>query len=516
MTARTRSTDPALPGISRSLAPEPALLDLPEKAVQFGTGAFLRGFVEYFIDEANRKGLFGGRIVAIGSTGSGRDSVLNDQDGLYTLSIQGLDHGVARQEHRIISSLAGALSANIEWDAVLELARSPRLELVFSNTTEVGIALDDEEDLKGVPPRSFPGKLTRFLYERAATFDFDRARGLVVVPCELIERNGDRLKEIVLELAERGGLGPAFRAWVDEAVVFCNTLVDRIVPGVPDAGRRAEIERSLGYRDALLTTCEVYRLFAIQVPGAPVGALAPEGARDRLRWTGADPGIILTDDVTPYRERKVRLLNGTHTIMVPAALLSGCETVLDAVGHELVGRFIRRAMFEEIVPSLDAKGYDPEAFARETLDRFSNPYVRHALIDITMYGTMKMKVRVVPSILAYAAKFGRAPASLAFGFAAFLLFMRGETQAKRRAAGLEVPKDDHADHFRALWHDRTAAGDAGIERMVRTVCADQSLWGADLTAVPGFAEAVAEHLVLARRAGVPAALEAHLSAVAGH
>ncbi|MDP9348113.1 MAG: tagaturonate reductase, partial [Gemmatimonadota bacterium] len=354
-------------------APTPELLDLPERAVQFGTGAFLRGFVELFLDEANRRGHFGGRVVMVGSTGSGRDRVLSEQDGLYTLSVQGVDRGAVVEERRVIGSVSRALSARDQWDEVLAVAREPELELVLSNTTEVGITLDEEDRPDLAPPRSFPGKLTRFLYERARAFDYDPARGVVVLPCELIEDNGRRLREIVLALAARWELGDEFTAWLERAVPFCNTLVDRIVPGTPEAAVLEELQAALGYRDGLLTTCEVYRLFAIE---------GDEALRARLRFAAADPGIVVTPDVAPYRERKVRLLNGAHTVTVPAALLSGCETVLEAVRHPLVGPFLRRVMLEEIVPHLEAPG--AEEFAHAVLDRFANPFIRHALLDISL------------------------------------------------------------------------------------------------------------------------------------
>lgn len=473
--------------------PAPELLDLPEKAVQFGTGAFLRGFVDYFLDAANRAGRFGGRVVMVGSTGSGRDQTVNDQDGLYTLSVQGIADGEARRELRVVGSVSRALSAPDEWAAVLEVARSPELELVFSNTTEVGIALDEEDRPDLDPPRSFPGKLARFLYERARAFDFDPARGVVVLPCELIEDNGDRLRDIVLELAERWGLEERFARWIQESVPFCNTLVDRIVPGAPSGEQRDEIVAGLGYRDGLLTTCEVYRLFAIQ---------ADQAVRARLGFAAADPGVVLAGDVAPFRERKVRLLNGAHTVTVAVALLAGCETVLEAVRHELVGPFLRRALLDEIVPSLDVPG--AAEFARDTLDRFANPYIRHALPDITLQHTMKTRVRVVPSILAYAGRTGRVPASLAFGFAAGLLLARGEPSKA----------DDHGGPTRALWAALPDESPESLRGLARAACADADTWGADLSAVPGFAEAVGDALVHAVRDGVPAALEAHLGAVA--
>jgi tagaturonate reductase len=384
---------------------------------------------------------------------------------------------------------------------VLAHARDPELAFVFSNTTEVGIVLDEGDEFHLAPPRSFPGKLARFLYERARAFGFDPARGVVVIPCELIEDNGDRLRDVVLTLGNRWGLGPEFAAWVGAHVPFCNTLVDRIVPGAPDAGTGARMQAELGYRDGMLTTCEVYRLFAIE---------GNDRLRARLGFADADPGVVVTESVAPYRERKVRLLNGAHTITVCAALLAGCETVGEAVADDVVGAFVRRVTFDELVPSVDAPG--AEAFARDVLDRFANPFIRHALFDITLQATMKMRVRVVPSIVQYADRMGQAPKGVALGFAAYLLFMRGDLQARRRAAGLPVPPDDQAARVRALWDGvDDAADDARLVRLARRACADVELWGTDLTLVPGFAEAVGAHLVRLVRGGATAALEAHLA-----
>ena len=252
-----------LQGRDDLVVPTAEMLTLPERAVQFGTGAFLRGFVDFFVEEANRRGEFGGRIVAIGSTGSGRDAAINDQDGLYTLVTRGVERGGLVEERRVVGSVSRALSAADDWPAVLACARNPWLETVFSNTTEIGIALDESDEYAASPPRSFPGKLTRFLHERARTFAFARSKGVVVVPCELLENNGDQLRDIVLQLAERWQLGGAFARWIREAVPFCNTLVDRIVPGAPKGEDAERLRDALGYDDALLTTCEPYRLFAI-------------------------------------------------------------------------------------------------------------------------------------------------------------------------------------------------------------------------------------------------------------
>lgn len=479
-------------GPSRSSAvafPPASMLELPERAVQFGTGGFLRGFVEYFIDAANRVGSFDGRIVAVGSTGSGRDDLVNRQNGLYTLVTEGLENGRAVREFRLISSLSRALSASSEWSEVLQLARNPEIALIFSNTTEVGITLDPDDEL-GDPPRSYPGKLTAFLYERARTFGYSAESGLTIIPCELVERNGDRLREIVEQLAERWNLGAHFLDWVRTRAVFCNTLVDRIVPGGPESERHEELEELIRYYDELLTVCEPYRLFAIEAPKSALGS---------LRFADADPGVILAQDVEPYRLRKVRLLNGAHSLLAPVALQCGAETVYESVSDDLVGAYLRRTMYDELVCSVDA----PNAgqFAREVIERFSNPYLAHSLFDITLHGTTKMKVRVVPSIVAFAKKEKRVPELIAFGFAAWILFLRGDLQAARIASGRPVPTDEQGLAVRQLWADNKAP-----HEIAAAVSSDESLWESNLSGIPGFTDSVAGHLSRMLEVGVRTAL----------
>ncbi len=480
--------------------PDDALLDLPERAVQFGTGALLRGFIDDFLHRANQQGLFGGRIVAVASTGSVRDRALNEQDGLYTLVVEGIEKGQPVEERRIISSVSRALSAVDEWPAVLAVAREPLIQYVFSNTTEVGIAHDSESGADDMPPRSFPAKLTRFLYERAQAFEFDAARGVTVIPCELIENNGDRLREIVLALAKRWSLGSTFAEWIEQSVPFCNTLVDRIVPGAP---RDANVERLsglLGYEDAMLTCCEPYRLFAIEGDAA---------LRERMTWTAADAGILVAPDIAPYRQRKVHLLNGPHSLLSVAALPMGCETVLDAMSQPALARFVRHAMLDEIAPMLEVEG--APAFGEAVLDRFRNPQIRHALIDITLQATMKMRVRVVPMVERNIARTGRVPQSLAFGFAAYLLFMQGRIQASRREQGLSVPVDDQGARLQSSWASVPEDPRAPTGELVWSVFRDTALWGTDLTALPGFTEAVADHLWRMRGNGMAEALDHHLA-----
>ena len=479
--------------------PPDSLLDLPERAVQFGTGALLRGFVDDFVHGANLRGAFNGRIVAIASTGSARDRVLRDQDGLYTLVVEGIERGAPIRECRIISSVSRAVSATNEWNDVLELARQPLLEFIFSNTTEVGIVSDEDSGAEDAPPKSFPAKLTRFLFERANTFEYSADRGVTVIPCELIENNGARLKEIVVAIAKRWDLGTTFIEWLDSAVPFCNTLVDRIVPGAPRDGDVERLRTMLGYEDGLLTTCEPYRLFAIE---------GDEALRGRLRWA-TDRGIIVAADIAPYRKRKVHLLNGAHTLMVPVALAMGFETVHDAMMQPSIGKFVHDVMHEEVAPYLDVDG--AEEFADAVIDRFRNPHIRHALIDITLQATMKMRVRVVPSIQRYVERTGRIPQALAFGFAAFLNLLQGDLAASRRARGLSVPADDQAASLHAAWAACDDGASVSLGELVDAACRNRELWGADLTEIHGFPDAVAYHLARMREQNMASALE-HLLA----
>jgi tagaturonate reductase len=479
-----------LPSLNRALQHQLPSNQYPERALQFGTGAFLRGFVGHFIEAANRQGKFKGRIVAVGSTGSGRDQTFNQQDGLYNLWVRGVQDSEPLNEFCLVSSFSRALAATQQWSDVLACARNPDLELIFSNTTEAGIALDERDALQDASPRSFPAKLTRVLWERAQHFEYAIGRGVVVLPCELIENNGARLKELVLALAEQWQLDTRFAKWLHACVPFCNTLVDRIVPGAPPKGELEAAWAELGYQDELLTVAEPYRLFAIE---------ADDATAARLAFADADPAIIVTNDIAPYRLRKVRLLNGAHTIMVPLALLAGCATVAEAISDVKVGGFLRHVLFSELVPSVNAEG--AAFFAHHVLERFGNPFIQHELIDITLQQTTKLRVRIVPAILDYAEANGSAPPSISFGFAAWLLYMR-DAESER--------PDAHAEVLRKMWQSN-----ADPQGLVRAVTSNSDLWGTNLSAIPGFVASVTESLELMLREGVTGALDQHVSAAVG-
>lgn len=472
------------------VCPERRVLDLPERAIQFGTGAFLRGFVEYFVDEANRKGLFNGRVVVVGSTGSGRDRAFATQDGLFTLESLGADS--RDDESRIVASVSRALNAQTGWGDVLAVARQPDIAVVFSNTTEAGFALHEADVAVDVAPRSFPAKLTQFLYERARTFQFDAARGVVVIPCELLEDNGDVLRSLVHELARRWRLDSQFFTWLNAAVPFCNTLVDRIVPGAPPERQREKLESKLGYSDELLTVAESYRLFVIE---------AEQSIHSRIPFLLADDGIVVTNNIRPYRERKVRLLNGTHTGLAAVGMLAGLKTVDAAMRDTTVASYARDLLHGAILPMVDA----PEAstFGDDVLRRFANPHVHHRLTDIATQGTLKLRVRLLPIVERYAQASEPVPQALIAAIAAQLVLLHPQSEHQLRSSGDGFPSDELGVRVRAHWEAVPHVA-GGVEQIL----SDRSIWGDALTLVPDLALQVADVAATILSRGIRSVLHA--------
>ncbi|MDP9230833.1 MAG: tagaturonate reductase, partial [Bacteroidota bacterium] len=325
------------------ILPKENLFELPEKVLQFGTGVLLRGLPDYFIDKANRKGIFNGRIIVVKSTSTGDTNVFAEQDGLYTQCIRGIEKGRIIDETIINSSISRVLSANEDWGSVLDCANNPDLQIIISNTTEVGITLV-EDDIRMFPPHSFPGKLLSFLYERYKTFNVSAERGMVIIPTELIPDNGTKLRSIVLELAGMNKLEDAFNKWLQTANHFCNSLVDRIVPGkLPPVDKEATIKK-LGYHDNLMIMSESYRLWAIESGN--------EKVKKVLSFSEADDGIVITVDIEKFRELKLRLLNGSHSLICGLACLAGFKTVKEAMDNEHISYILRNLMIEEIVPAI--------------------------------------------------------------------------------------------------------------------------------------------------------------------
>lgn len=503
LNARLVKTDPAL-------AKEVAQVDvgkLPEKVLQFGEGNFLRGFVDWMIDRMNRKGLFNGRVVVAQPISRGMATTLNEQDGLYTLLLHGIQDGKAVEEKSVVSCISRCLNLYAQFDEYIKLASSPDLRFVVSNTTEAGIAYSPDDRYDDCPPSSYPGKLTVFLHKRYEAFNGAPDKGLIVIPCELIEENGKNLRKIVLRLAEEWKLGDGFTGWVKNSCKFMSTLVDRIVTGYP----RDEAEKyagQLGYEDKLLDTAEIFHLWVI------------EGDKSVAReFPAAEAGlhVIWTDDMTPYRTRKVRILNGAHTMTVLAAYQMGFDTVRECVEDKVVGGFMRKAIFEDIIPILDLPKEELDFFANAVLDRFDNPYIRHMLMSIALNSTSKFKVRVLPTILDNIRRHNRIPEKLAFAFASYITFYRGtelrggKLVGSRRKDGEYLIADDAyaLEKFAALWkaYDGTRAG-AG--RLVSALFADKKLWDEDLNRYEGLAGKVADYVFRNLNEGVDAVMRSTL------
>jgi len=465
------------------IKPGPALFELPEKVLQFGTGVLLRGLPDYFIDKANRRGLFNGRVVVVKSTDSGDAGVFDRQDGLYTLCVRGIEDGRKMEENIICSAISRVLSAKDQWKEILTLAGRAEMQIVISNTTEVGIQLV-EDDIRREPPVSFPGKLLGFLYARYKAFGGSPQSGMVIIPTELIVDNGKKLAGIVRELALRCGLEAEFVRWLERHCRFCSSLVDRIVPGRPNGGPLQQLQHDLGYTDELLAVCEVYRLWAIE---------GGEEVKKMLSFGSADEGVIIEPDIEIYRELKLRMLNATHTLSCGLAVLAGFTTVKQGMDDGAFAAFVSDLMMKEIAPAIPYRPAVEQAreFGLKVLDRFRNPHLQHQWMSITMQYSSKMKSRVVPVLLEHYKNHLAAPVHIALGFAAFLLFMRTEKKEGW---------DDGARHFADLWARYPA------EEVVMKALGDQSLWGVDLLLEQGFPEAVLEQLDILINKGALTAL----------
>ncbi|WP_420151972.1 tagaturonate reductase [Siphonobacter sp.] len=481
-----------LPQISATVPvqlPNPSVFELPERILQFGTGVLLRGLCDYFVDKANQQGVFNGRIVVVKSTGSDT-SEFDRQDQLFTQVIRGLgEDGQPIEEYIVNASISRTLAAPSQWAEILACASNPEMQIVTSNTTEIGIQLDENEDLQATPPRSFPGKLTAFLYARWKAFNGSAESGMVIVPTELVPDNGTNLRKIVLELARRGNLEADFIQWLETANSFCNSLVDRIVPGKPNATDQAEYQQKLGYEDGLLCVSEVYRLWAIE---------GDEKVKSVLSFDAVDCdeanalGVIIKPDIDRYRELKLRLLNGSHTLTCGLNYLSGKNAVRESMSDPVSSRYVKELMFEELAPAIP---YPIElgvarTYGASLLNRFSNPFLEHKLLSITLYYTSKMKTRNVPLLLKHYEQTGTAPERFALGFAAYVLFMKavkeeGGKYFGERNGEFYLIQDEPAGWYFDWWSRQGELSE---------VLGNTNFWGTDLNALPGFGERVAFYL----------------------
>ena len=467
------------------IVPEEEILELPEKVLQFGTGVLLRGLPDYFIDKANRMNIFNGKVVIVKTTSRGDASAFEKQDGLFTLCVRGVVDGEKAEENIINSSISRVLIADKDWKQILECAHNQSLQVIISNTTEVGIKLVNE-DIRKHPPESYPGKLLAFLYERFVAFSGSKQSGFVIVPTELIPDNGKKLESIVLELAHLNGLGDDFIEWVEACNYFCNSLVDRIVTGMPGEIIKKEIESDLGYTDELITMCEVYRLWAIE---------GDEHIKKILSFAEADDGMVIEPDIDLYRELKLRVLNGTHTLSCGIAFLAGIDTVKEAMDDEIMERYMEDLMKNEIGPSIPHKT-DKETvdvFIAKVLDRFRNPHINHKWKNITLNYSYKIRMRCLPLLFNYYEKNDQVPELFALGFAAYLYFMKAVKKNGKEYFGEfndedYLIEDDMAEKFYELWQTPQPG------KLVKSVLKNIAFWGKDLTLLPGFQQSVTDKL----------------------
>lgn len=479
-----------IPASSKLSLPEIKTFDLPEKVLQFGTGVLLRGLPDYFIDKANRQGIFNGRVVVVKSTEKGSTDSFKEQDSLYTIGIRGINSLQKVEENIISSAISRVLSAKNEWQKILDVAASEALTIIISNTTESGIVLIQDDIHRGTP-KSYPGKLLAVLYHRYKTFNGDEDKSLVVLPTELITDNGAKLKNIVLELAKQNQLETRFMHWF-ESCTFCNTLVDRIVPGKPDVNTLERLEQELGYQDDLFIFSEVYSLWAIE---------GDKRISEILSFCEADSTVVITQDISIFKELKLRLLNGTHTLSCAVAVLAGLDTVQDAMNDSRLSEYIAKLMKTELTPAIPYP-IKPEMaleFSTKVLDRFRNPSIRHEWLSISMNYTLKLQLRVVPVLLCYYERLQAIPGHIAFGFAAYLRFMKCKRVDTAYVGAIGDKKyqidDQYAEYYSGLWYAHTS------EELVSIALSNIELWGSDLCQLPGFALSVNTYLLKIENVG---------------
>lgn len=457
----------------------------PVRVLQFGEGNFLRAFVDYFIDIANEKAGFDGGIVLVKPIEMGTlFPAFKEQDYRYTVLLRGLVDGQPVEQTRVVSSVRDAVDAYADYDRYAAYAKLDSLRFIVSNTTEAGIVLDEEDKLEYCPPHSYPGKLTKLLFERAEHFDYAQDKGLIILPVELIDDNGVMLKQCVKALAKKWNLGDRFDQWLDHACVFTSTLVDRIVTGYP-RGEDQAIWEKLGYEDRILVTAEPFGLWVIE---------SDKDISKELPLPNCGLPVIYTDNQKPYKQRKVRILNGAHTSFVPAAFLCGHDYVLDAMNDPMIKAFMQQTLYDEVIPTLSLPKDDLLAFAEAVTGRFMNPFIKHALLSICLNSVSKWRARCMPSLLGYVDKTGKLPEHLTFSLAALMALYHGgkvedgKLNCRRGDQPYALQDDAAVLAFFAENSDKPA------RELTRLFLSNEAFFGQDLTKIAGLEDSVAASL----------------------
>lgn len=466
--------------------------DAPEKVLQFGEGNFLRAFVDYFFDYSNEKVDWNGKIALVQPISSGLTEIINKQDGLYTLYLRGNEKGRKIDDKRLISAISRCINPYTDFQKVIEIACSDDLEYIVSNTTEAGIVYDSNSSFEQIPPDSFPAKLTKLLYERFKT----GKRGITILSCELIDNNGKQLQQCVNHHIDDWNLGEEFKTWINNENLFCSTLVDRIVPGrIRDKEEINLLEQQNNYHDELIDVGECFGVWIIE---------GPQELEDKLPFKKAGLNVHVVSDVTPYKKRKVRILNGAHTGFVLGAYLSGQNIVRNCMNNDTIKNFMNKMIYDEIIPTLPLEKKDLLEFAEAVEDRFNNPFVNHELLSISLNSTSKWKARNMPSFIEYYEKYNKLPDCLTMSLAAYIAFYSSNIQRREQDSLVCIRKD--GDEYKVqddAWvldfYYKHKDDDATA--LVHSVLTNTQMWDRDLTEIEGLEEKVIQNLILIQTQG---------------
>ena len=462
--------------------------ELPIKILQFGGGNFLRAFIDWMVEKLNKETDFDGGIAVVKPTPEGDYAELKAQDGLFTVVLDGIKNGAFISEKTLVKSVQKVIHSYTEWETYLELAKNPDIRFIISNTTEAGIQFNPDDSKEDAPPAAFPAKLTLWLYERFRHFVKDPSKGCILLPCELIEDNGKTLKRVVMQYATHWGLESDFQDWITTSNHFCSTLVDRIVSGYPSS-RSEAIQKELGYTDDLLVAGEYYHSWVVQGDATVV---------KELPFSQTDLQVEFVDDLAPYRDMKVRILNGAHTSMVPVGYLAGIRFVEEAMNDETVSGFIESLLREEAAKTLNFSDQVKKKFISDVLDRFRNPLLKHKLMSISLNSTSKFKARLLPTMKDYIALEGKLPERIVFGLSALILFYKGEVDGEQIAL-----KDDAKTlaFFASQW-EQVLDTNSGIPELVENILGARSIWGEDLSLIDGLVDTVSGNIANIQEEGI--------------
>jgi len=456
--------------------------------MQFGGGNFLRAFIDWMVDVLNKETDFNGGIAIVKPTAGGDYAELKAQDGLFTVVLDGIKNGELVAEKTVVTAVQEVINSYIEWESYLELATNPDVRFIVSNTTEAGIKFNAADSLEDNPPKEFPAKLTFWLNHRFKHFNGDATKGCILLPCELIEDNGAALRKTVLQYADHWLLGKAFKDWIHHSNYFCSTLVDRIVSGYP-VDRAEEIKTTSGFEDKLLVAGEYYHSWVIQ---------ANEIVQKELPFAKTAMNVEFVDDLAPYREMKVRILNGAHTSMVPVGYLAGIRFVKEAMENTHVSGFVESLLLNEAAKTLDFPEKVKKKFVGGVLDRFRNPLLKHQLISISLNSTSKFVARLLPTLKDYYNKEGKLPKRIVFGLSALILFYKGEFNGEEIAL-----KDDQnvldffTEHWKKVDNEQIALSD-----FVHSVLGNTRIWKEDLTHIAGLPDSVTQNILQIQKNGI--------------